>query len=183
MAAALLLLALAAGDPARTIPNPTLIAQDGSPVRLRELLAGRVAVVSFAYTRCQGVCPATFAALRRLQAALGDRLGREVVLVTLSLDPANDTPEAWRDRAAALGARPGWWFLGGRPGDLEALRRHLGFTDPDPAVDGDRSQHSAMLAIGNDRTGSWTSVPAGMRFGLLAEAVWRTGRLSGAPPG
>ena len=43
----------------------------------------------------------------------------------------------------------------GAPADLERLRRFLGFTDPDPRVDADRSQHGALVAMGDDRTGRW----------------------------
>ena len=48
-------------------------------------------------------------------------------------------------------------FLTGHPGDIERLRRGLGFRDPDPRIDADRSQHAGIIAMGNGRTSRWAA--------------------------
>jgi protein SCO1/2 len=86
---------------------------------------------------------------------LAPRLGREPDLVTLTLDPEHDTPDALDRYVASRGKPGGWTFATGAPADLEAVRRFLGFTDPDAAVDGDRSQHGSLVAMGDDLRGRW----------------------------
>ncbi|HEX7625339.1 MAG TPA: SCO family protein [Anaeromyxobacteraceae bacterium] len=166
--------ALVAGS-VRRFPNPSLVTQDGQAVRFYDdLVQGRVVMVSFGYTRCQGSCPRSTAQLVAVQRLLGERFGRDVTLLTLSLDPEHDTPEAMRAYTTAHGGRPGWTWLTGRRDDIEAIRRFVGFTDRDPAVDADRTRHTALVLIGNDRTGRWSSVPALIRPELIVEALLRT---------
>src|SRR2546425_935869 len=56
--------------------------------------------------------------------------------------------------------KPGWLFLTGKPGDVEKLRRKLGFVDPDPAVDKDKSQHIGVILYGNETLDRWAACPA-----------------------
>jgi protein SCO1/2 len=166
-----LLLAVSPGRPRATqqaapwrydIPNVPVVTDRGEKLRFYDdLLKGKVVIVSFIYTRCAGRCPLTVATLGHVQELLGDRLGRHVFMVSVSLDPENDTPRALRKYAAAHRARRGWAFLTGRPKDIERIRRALGFYDRDPVVDADRTKHSAVVAIGDDRTGRW-SVASGL---------------------
>jgi len=55
---------------------------------------------------------------------------------------------------------PGWWFLTGEPGDIELLRRKLGFVDPDPVIDADPLQHSGVVLYGNEVLDRWAACPA-----------------------
>ena len=66
------------------------------------------------------------------------------------------------------GAKPGWTFLTGDPRDIEMLRRKLGFTNPDPKLDVDKSQHVGMVRYGNEALQQWAAVPG------LADADWIT---------
>jgi protein SCO1/2 len=91
---------------------------------------------------------------------LGDRLGREVHLYSITLQPLMDTPEVLKAYAVRHGAQPGWTFLTGAPEDIRRLRYSLGFFDPVPEVDENLSTHTGMLRIGNDRTQRWTMAPA-----------------------
>jgi protein SCO1 len=158
----------------RRFPNPVLVTQDGKEVRFYDdLVRGRVVMVNFAYTRCIGSCPRSTAQLMKVQRLLGERFGRDVFLLTLSLDPENDTPDAMRRYAAAHGGRPGWVWLTGHPEDIDAIRRFVGFTDRDPALDADRTRHTTLLLLGNDRTGRWSSVPALIRPQQIIDALLR----------
>jgi protein SCO1/2 len=101
----------------RTPADFELTAQDDKPVRLSDL-KGRVVLVGFVFTTCNGSCPVT----THRMAAVQDRLkarklgGDKVRLVSVTLDPARDTPEALRRYARAYDADPQVWsFLTGPP--------------------------------------------------------------------
>lgn len=157
------------------IPDVAAVTHRGRPVRFyEELVRGRLLLVSFTYTRCAGSCPRTGATLARVQELLGPRLGADVFILSISLDAANDTPEALRRQAEALGAGPGWTFVTGAPEAMDRLRRAFGFTDPDPRVDADRTQHAALVAVGDDRTGRWSAIPGTLAPEQIVAALWRT---------
>ena len=125
------------------------------------------------YAQCEGICPGMTANLARVQRLLGDRVGRDIFMYSITLKPEHDTPAVLKQYAEDHGVRPGWLFLTGSPDDVELLRRKLGFVDPDPAVDKDRSQHTGMLRIGNDAIGSWTACPAlGTADGIVRSILW-----------
>ncbi|MDH4656815.1 SCO family protein [Pseudomonas sp. BN606] len=112
------------------------------------------------YVHYEGSCPAMTANLRRLQVLLGERLGRDVFLYTISLQPELDTPPELKVYAERHGARPGWLFLTGTPADIYSLRYSLGFYDPVPEVDDALASHTGVLRIGNDRTNRWAMATA-----------------------
>ena len=157
-----------------TLPNVVLRTHENKPVRFYDdLIRGKVVIVSFMFTTCHGICPRTNANLLKVQRALGERVGRDIFMYSLSLDPAADTPKVLGNYARTLGAKPGWTFLTGKPADLELLRRKLGFTDPDPKVDADKTQHGGLVVYGNDAAGRWSAMPALVNADRIAEAVIR----------
>lgn len=163
---------LAAAGPA--IPDVPAQTHLGAPVRFyRDLVQGRLVLVSFTYTRCRGSCPRAAASLAGVQPLLGARLGADVAMLSITLDAEADTPEALRRHAEALGARPGWTFVTGAARHMERLRRAFGFTDPDPRVDADRTQHASLVALGDDRTGRWAVVPAAIPPAQIVATLWR----------
>ncbi len=159
----------------RRFPNPVLVTQEGKAVHFYDdLVRDRVVMLNFAYTHCTGKCPRTVAQLVAAQRLLGDRFGSQITLLTLSLDPERDTPEAMREYVAAHGGRPGWTWLTGRREDIEAIRRFVGFTDRDPQLDADRTRHTTLVLLGNDPAGRWSTVPGLVRPELIVEAILRT---------
>lgn len=103
------------------MPAFELIDQDGRPWSSREL-AGRVAIVNFIFTSCPTVCPGLTAKMAALQTRLRDRDG--IHLLSISVDPRNDTPEALRAYGARFGQDPNrWTFLTGDLGAIEAAVR------------------------------------------------------------
>lgn len=152
-----------AQPPGRTdFPNVALLNQHGQPVRFYDdLVRGdHTVVINFMYAQCADICPMTTANLARVQALLGERLGREVRLVSISIDPARDSPAILKAYAEHFDARPGWQFLTGRLKDIELIRRTLGVYERDPAKDRDKSQHTGMLVYGNQARGRWSRVSA-----------------------
>ena len=98
-------------------PEFALTTQAGTRLRSADL-KGKVLLVSFIFTTCNGTCPATTATLARVQRALRDaRLwGEDVAFVSISIDPTRDTPEVLAGYARSFGADPAaWHFLTGPP--------------------------------------------------------------------
>jgi len=153
-------------------PNVTLTTQEGKQVHFYDdLVEGKVFTLNLMYTTCKGACPGIMTNLVELQDLIADRLGREVFMYTLSLDPEKDTPEALKEYATKIGARAGWTFLTGALEDIEAIRRKLGFVDPDPDIDADRSSHSGMVMFGNERLDRWSACPALLKPTQLARSL------------
>lgn len=134
----------------RPIPDVEVVDHEGRTLRFHtDLIKGKTVVVNAVFTSCKGVCPLLGRTFADLQNALGDRLGRDVWLISISRDPETDTPEqlaAWRKR---YGAKPGWIFVTGRKEAIDEVLELL---------TGDRSSrdgHSAIALLGDDVTGIW----------------------------
>ena len=156
------------------LPNVVLTTQENEKVRFYDdLVKGRVVLIYFMFTSCNGICPRTTSNVAKVAAALGDRVGRDLFVYAITLDPARDTPKVLKKYAQGVGAKPGWTFLTGRRKDLELLRRKLGLYDPDPKIDADKSQHAGLLVYGNDSTGRWSAIPGLSRPERIVEAVLR----------
>jgi len=130
-------------------------------------------LIDFMDTTCGGTCPANTANLVRVQQLLGDRVGRDIFMLSISLDPEKDTPEVLKAYARRHGVKPGWIFLTGKSEEIEVLRRRLGLYDPDPVIERDKTQHTGVLTFGNERTGRWAALPAFMKPEHIVEAVFR----------
>lgn len=151
----------APGPRARQLPNFALTTHEGQPVRFYDdLLRGKLVLINFMYTRCDGLCPGQTANLVKVQRYLGDRVGRDVHMYSITLDPAADTPKALRSYAEANGCGPGWLYLTGKPAEIEVLRRKLGFVDLDPARDKQRVSHLGLVLYGYEPIDRWAVCPA-----------------------
>jgi len=73
-----------------------------------DLVAGRLVAIQFVFTNCTTICPPLAATYGRLLQLLGDRAGREVFLISVSVDPTNETPVRLKAWAQKFGAGPGW---------------------------------------------------------------------------
>ena len=146
---------------AERFPNVELLNQDGKTLRFYDdLIRGNhTVVINFIYAQCGDVCPMTMGNLSRVQALLGQRLGREVRVASITIDPVRDSPAVLKGYARQFDARPGWQFLTGWPSDIEQIRLKLGAFDRDPAIDEDKTQHTGMLVYGNQARGRWSRVP------------------------
>jgi len=167
------------GGSRRHFPNPLLTSHESRAVRLYdELVRGRLVFLHFAYTRCEGKCPRGLRTLLAARSLLMPLLGCAPGLVTLTLDPEHDTPGVLGRFVAAHGGPAGWTCLTGARADLETVRRFLGFVEPDPRVDADRSQHGALVAIGDDRRGRWQVASTQMGAAQIAQLALRTAGVS-----
>ena len=113
------------------------------------------------YAQCsEGICPISTYNMRQVQKALGNRVGRDIHMYSITLLPDFDTPQVLKKYAVDNKVGPGWQFLTGKFADIEIVRRKLGFYDQDPVVDADRTQHAGVVRIGNDAYNNWMMAPA-----------------------
>jgi|SRR5215213_5366380 len=155
----LLLLATSkAQEPATTPDSPghkyftdvELINQNGKKVRFySDLLQGKVVIINSFFATCQGSCLPLNQNLAKVQEALGDRLGKDVYILSISVDPAVDTPTALNAYAKKLNAKPGWFFLTGTKENVDFALKKIGQFVPD------KQDHLNIFIIGNERTGLW----------------------------
>jgi len=157
---------------ARHFPNLLLTTHEGKKVRFYDdLLKDKIVVINFMYVKCERVCPGITANLVKLQKLLGSRLGRDIFMYSFTLKPEQDSPEVLRKYAEAYHAKEGWTFLTGTPEDMELLRRKLGFTDPDPRRDADKSNHIGNIRYGNEPLQLWGSCPGLSKASWIAESI------------
>jgi len=157
------------------LPNVELTTQEGRKVRFYDdLVKGKVVAINFMFATCRKACPAATQNLAEVQDALGERMGRDVTLLSISLDPERDTPEVLRGYAQAHGAKPGWYFLTGKRDDIELLRRKLGAYELDPVLDADKTQHAGIVILGNEPRGRWKAIAALSKPVRIRQAIERT---------
>lgn len=133
-----------------------LLDQDGNQVRLySDLIAGKTIVVSSFFATCNGICPVMAGTLKKVQSALGDRLGRDVLLISISVDPENDTPQRLQEFAKNMAAGPGWRFLTGDKKNVEQALHKFGLKTEM------KENHTSIVIVGNEPKGVWKKV-----FGL-----------------
>lgn len=139
---------------AHYFPDVVLTTHEGKRVRFfSDLIEGKVVVINFFYTTCPDVCPLETAKLVELQAILGDRVGEDVFMYSISIDPDVDTPEVLAEYARRFGIGPGWLFLTAPDEAVTLLRRRLGLYDD--SEDDDSKDHNLSIVIGNQSTGRW----------------------------
>jgi protein SCO1/2 len=156
----------------RYFPNVVLRTQDDKEVRFYDdLVKDKVVTINFFYAKCDEICPLVMANLARVQKLLGDRVGRDVFMSSITLKAEEDSVAALKHHAEMYGARPGWTFLTGKPADIELLRRSLGFINPDPRVDKDVTQHVGNVRYGNEPLMLWAACPGMARAEWIAESI------------
>jgi protein SCO1/2 len=169
--------ALLALDPAQQVarkrlqelhlPNVSLVTHEGREVRFYDdLVKDKIVSINFFFANCDDICPVVMPNLLKVQKILGRKVGREMLMHTITLKPQEDTVNVIRDYRKELGAGPGWTFLTGKPGNIEEIRRGIGFTYPDPKIDGDKTQHIGNVRYGNETLMLWAACPG------MAHAEW-----------
>lgn len=133
------------------IPDVELLDQDGTKIHFySDLVKGHTVAINFIFTTCTTICPPLGATFARVQKELGDKVGRDVRFISISVDPATDTPERLKAWGAKFHAGAGWTFVTGNKPQVDELLRALG------ASSARREDHSPTVLIGNDTEGTWT---------------------------
>ena len=167
------------GPNAGYFPNVVLTSHEGERALFYDdLLLGKTVLI-----HCMSIAgDADYPVIRnvaRVQPYLGERLGRDVFIYSLSVDPRHDTPRRLADLARERGAQPGWRFLTGEPADVEAVRGRLFAQNPGLHRHGAHAAHDCSVGLmkyGNEAVGVWGSVPA------KASPEWIARRLSWVAP-
>ncbi|MFT5161893.1 MAG: protein SCO1/2, partial [Alteromonadaceae bacterium] len=133
-------------------PNPTLITDDGKEVKFfDDLIKDKVVAINFIYTTCPDTCPLETAQLAQVQKIMGDRIGKDVHIYSITIDPEVDTPEVLKRYKAKFGAK--WQFLTGDKEEIINIRRKLGLYIEE--IQDDSNNHNVSMIIGNQATGQW----------------------------
>ncbi len=131
------------------LPAITLVDQHGHDVALASL-KGRPVLIDFIYTTCPGPCPLMTARMAVVAKLLGPKLGRQVTLVSITIDPEHDRPAELEKYARARGAdEAGWLFLTGTPAQIDrvlALYHLRRMRNPDGTV----NHAAASFLLGPD---------------------------------
>jgi protein SCO1/2 len=128
-----------------------LVDKDGAPVRFEsEAVAGHIVAIDFVYTTCTTICPVLSTVMAQVQDRLDGHLGKEVRLISMSIDPNRDTPRRLSDYASKFGAGPDWIWLTGRKLEVDRVLIELG------AYSADFIDHPPMVVIGDPKQGKWS---------------------------
>lgn len=139
------------------IPDVVLINQDGKKVRLQSLLnSDTPVVVDFIYGTCTTICPVLSAGFVNLQGKLGT-LNQNARLISITIDPENDTPKIMKEYLKRYRAKPGWDFLTGSRSDIDAVMKAFNAYIPD------KMSHYPLNLIRSPKDGSWVRL-----FGIMS---------------
>jgi cytochrome oxidase Cu insertion factor (SCO1/SenC/PrrC family) len=145
--------ALVTGDAAVEVEvlDLDLVDRNGKPVKFKsEALADRIVAIDFIYATCTTVCPLLSSVFANVQDLLGERLGKEVWFVSITIDPTRDTPRRMDAYARKFADGPGWIWLTGRKKTVDRVLAGLDAYSPEIV------EHPPMVLIGDAKRGVWT---------------------------
>lgn len=139
-----------ASSAAKYFTDVELVNQNGEKMRFySDLLQGKTVIINSFFATCQGSCLPITRNLEKIQEALGDRLGKDARIISISVDPTVDTPGELMAFGKKFHARLGWYFLTGSKENVEFVLKKLGqFVE-------NKQDHLNIIIVGNDRTGLW----------------------------
>jgi protein SCO1/2 len=141
-----------------------VMTHEGKEVRFyTDILRNRIVLISAFYLNCSTACPLQNVVLSRLQSLLGDRFGRDIFIVSVSVDPENDRPELVREYAKVFDAKKGWTFLTGKKINVDWINYKLGYYTEDP------ESHPTTYLLGNVGTGHWMKIRPDAKAETLAK--------------
>ena len=151
--------------------NAVLRTHDNKEVRFYDdLIKDKHVVVNFMYTQCEGACPLTTANLLKVQKRLGDRVGRDIFMYSITLKPWQDDPAALAEYVKMHNVGPGWTFLTGDQFDLDTIRFRM-FRWDHPGLDFNIEQHTGMIRVINDPIDRWSMCPTNAKVDMLVKSI------------
>jgi len=131
-------------------PNLPVVNQNGETLKFYDdLIKDKIVIVMFIYTSCTDICPLTTARMTLIEDKLGNAVGRDIFIVSMTVDPEVDTPEKLKAYSKSFATGPGWTFVTGKPEDIRAINYRLG--ERSKVL----SDHRNEIVLGNDVTGEW----------------------------
>lgn len=157
------------------IPDVTVFDQDGKQLRFfTDLVKDKTVAINFIFTTCTTICPPLAATFRRVQQEMGDLVGSDVRLISISVDPVTDVPERLKAFGAKFKAGPGWTFVTGSKPEIDLLLKALG------ASVVDKNDHSPMVLVGKESAGYWTRTYGLAPVSVLVKVITDASSKSGA---
>ncbi len=142
-----------------TAPDVVLVNQDGKKVRFKELLqTGKPVVVNFIFGTCTTICPILSVGYTNLQQKIPQQPDK-VHLVSISIDPENDTPKVLKEYLKRYRAKPGWDFYTGSRSDIDKVMRALDAWIPN------KMSHYPLTLIWVPKDNSWVRL-----YGLMSSS-------------
>jgi protein SCO1 len=142
-----------------TVPDVVLVNQDGHKVHLKTYLqSDHPVVVEFIFCTCTAICPILSAGYANLQQKLGADF-QKVKLVSISIDPENDTPKVMKEYLIKYRAKPGWDFLTGSRADIDNVMQTFKACTPN------KMSHFPLTLIRSPLDGKWVRI-----IGLLSSS-------------
>lgn len=163
-----------------SLPDVPVVTQNGERLRFSsELLKGRVAIVTGFFTSCTAMCPITQESLANVVKILGPRVGKDVIIVSLSVDPETDTPARMKAWAEKFHIGPGWTLASGNKAEVQTLLKALSLAVDLP------QRHQSLLMIGSESSGwirisSWTPAE---KLARLVDSLAQTKAANAIPAG
>ena len=153
-----------------TIPDVEVLDQDGNALHFyRDLIKDKTVAINFIFTNCTTICPPLAATFARVQKEMGDKVGKDVHFISISVDPLTDTPERLKAWGAKFKAGAGWTFVTAEKQEMDKLLNALG------AAVSKREDHTPAMIIGNDAKGVWTRTyglaKTGQIVGLILDVM------------
>jgi protein SCO1 len=135
-----------------TTPDVVLVNQEGAKVRFKKYIeTNKPVVLDFIYGTCTTICPVLSAGYANLQKRLGPE-AQNVQLVSITIDPENDTPKVMKEYLKRYRAKPGWDFLTGSRGDIDKVMHAFDAYIPD------KMSHYQLTLIRSPGDGRWTRI-------------------------
>lgn len=117
------------------------------------LIEPRAVLINAVFVGCTSACPLLTQHLASVRDRLGDRFGRDIWFLSITVDPLNDGPKELKRFAQRQGVdAPGWRFLTGAPAEVQAVTERLGLWVKDPEA------HQTGLIAGHARSGRWSKL-------------------------
>lgn len=129
-----------------------------------DVLDGRTVIISFMFTSCVDACPLINANLQRIQERLKDRIGKDIFIVSITVDPKVDTSRVLADYRKQYKAGNGWLFLTGSQKNIETVSSKMGQVF-------EKEAHLTAFLVGNTKSARWRKIPAHFSDAVIAEQV------------
>ena len=156
-----------ARDPRTYFTDLELRTHDGKAVRFyTDTMEGRTVVINFIYTHCKDACPLITQKMLQVRDLLGDRFNKEVFFITITSDPARDTPAELKKFAQKQSADvPGWLFLTGSKENISTILKKFG------SYSENVEEHLTLLLAGNVPVKRWSKMRPNAPAQLIAERI------------
>lgn len=149
-----------------SIPDVEVLDQEGQALHFyTDLIKGKTVAINFIFTNCTTICPPLAATFARVQKQMGEKVGKDVHFISISVDPLTDTPERLKAWGAKFKAGAGWTFVTGNKEEMDRLLAALG------ASVSRREDHTPSVIVGNDSRNIWTRTYGLARPSLMVELI------------